>query len=66
MPWLRANMTAWLYEYAEKNSAVFVETHQSVQFVPTGHRTRSFQATFRDSSKCRDYRFEENSEDNCL
>ena len=30
MPWIRANMTAWLYEYAKKHMSK-VEARQSVQ-----------------------------------
>ena len=52
MPWFRANMTGWLYEYAKK-------LRQSVQCVSAGHWGRSFQASFRDSSECSDHRCEE-------
>ena len=37
--WFRANMTAWLYEYAKKP---YVETQQSVQCVSAGNWSRSF------------------------
>ena len=38
----------------------YVETQQSVQCVSAGHRGRSFQASFRDSSECSDHCGEEN------
>ena len=38
MPWLRAYMTAALYEMSK--SIAYVEAQQSVHFVSTGHRVR--------------------------
>ena len=46
MPWLRANKTAWFYEYAKKNSAVFVETHHSVQIVQLDIAPEAFKRPF--------------------
>ena len=48
MPWFRANMTACLYEYAKKRA-------KSVQYVSAGHWSRSFQASFCNSSECSDH-----------
>ena len=60
MPWFRANLTAWLYEYAKK---AYVEARQSVQWISAGHSSRSFQASFRDSSECSDHRCKKNFPD---
>ena len=38
MPWFRANMTTWLYEYAKKH----MSKHSSVQCVSAGHWSKSF------------------------
>ena len=60
MPWCRANMTAWLYEYAKKAN---VEAQQSVQCISAGHWCRSFQASFCNSLECSDHRSKENFQD---
>ena len=39
-----------------------VKAHQSVQFVPDGHRIRSFEASFCNASECSGHRSEENVE----
>ena len=51
MPWFWANMTAWLYEYVE----AYVEAQKGVQCVSAGNWSRSFQASFCDSSNCGDH-----------
>ena len=56
MPWFRANMTACLYEYAKKRA-------KSVQYVSAGHWSRSFQASFCNSSQCSDHRRKEDFQD---
>ena len=35
-----------------------VETQESVQFLSDGHRSRSFQKSFRDASECSNHRNE--------
>ena len=40
----------------------YVEKQQSVQLLSDGHRIRSFQMSFCDSSECSNYRSEENVE----
>ena len=41
----------------------YVEARQSVQWISAGHWSRSFQASFRDSSECSDHRCKENFQD---
>ena len=53
MPWFRANKTAWLYEYAKKHMSKHGRVYSGYQLA---HWSRSFQASFRDSSECSDHR----------
>ena len=62
MPWFRALMTAWLYEYDKKHLSKHDRVYSGYR-VSAGHCGRSFQASFRDSSKCSDHRGEENFQD---
>ena len=58
MPWFRANMTAWLYEYAMRHMS-----KRSLQCVSAGYWSSSFQASFCNSSECSDYRSKEKFQD---
>ena len=55
MPWFRAKMTAWLYEYAKKHRS----KHISLQYVSASHWSRSFSASFCNSSEYSDHRSKE-------
>ena len=60
MPWFRANMTAWLYEYAKKHMSKHGRVYSEYQLdIGAG----AFQASFRDPSECSDHRCEENFQD---
>ena len=41
----------------------YVEARQAVQWISAGHWSRSFQASFRDSSECSDHRCKKNFQD---
>ena len=62
MPWFRANMTAWLYEYAKKHMSKHGRVYS---LISAGHWSRSFQASSRDSSECSDHCCEKNFQDEC-
>ena len=58
MPWFRAIMTAWLREYAKKHMWKHSRVYSAYQ-LEIGS-SRSFQATFYNSSECSKHRSEEN------
>ena len=60
MPWFRANMTTWLYEYAKKHVSKHNRVYSAYQLDIGG---RSFQASFLNLSECSDYRSEEGFQD---
>ena len=56
MPWIRANMTAWLYEYAKKHMSKHRRVYSAYQLdIGVG----AFKRAVYNSSECSNHRSEE-------
>ena len=59
MPWFRANMTAWVYEYVKNNMSKLSRVYSSYQ-LDIG--LEAFKRVFGETSQCSNYSSEENLE----